>query len=373
MFRKLMGSSPVIRAFAIILVVVGAALPFLAESFTLMRFSYVLQMALAVLSLNLLTGLAGQINLGQAAFVGLGAYTVVILNTTYSLTVLTASIIAIAVTAGVGLIIGLPSLRLRGLYVTLTSLGLAIIFPVVIQASREHTGGTAGMALATPVTAPAWTGFDDTQWVYLVSFVITTVCCVLVRNLKNSRMGRALQASRDHETVGQAFGIRPSTIKLTTIGISSALAGLSGCLFAMQRQFVSPGDFTLLRAIDYFVGMALGGSTSILGAVFGGGFLEFAPRWISDAGFAPVLSPLLYAVILWLVVIFLPGGVSGACRTLIDRMTGLFAARSEAAGAPINPGESTPKITTAIAKKRPEDSDIPAPVLDSDDDKTRSI
>ncbi|MGI5219227.1 branched-chain amino acid ABC transporter permease [Nocardia sp. CA-290969] len=333
-----------------------------------MQFSYVLQLTLAVLSLNLLTGLAGQINLGQAAFVGLGAYTVVILNSTYSLTVLSASVVAIVVTGVVGLIVGLPSLRLRGLYVTLTSLGLAIIFPVIIQAAREHTGGTAGMALATPVTAPAWTGFDDTQWVYSVSFVVTVICCVLVRNLKNSRMGRALQASRDHETVGQAFGIRPATIKLTTIAISSALAGVSGCLFAMQRQFVSPGDFTLVRAIDYFVGMALGGSASILGAVFGGGFLEFAPRWISDAGLAPVLSPLLYAVILWLVVIFLPGGASGACRALIDRATNLVVAQFAASGPRTRSGTGTSENSAAVAEQEPAETEE----FDSDGDKARS-
>jgi branched-chain amino acid transport system permease protein len=308
---------------------VALILPWVLVPYELSKVATVLQISLAVLSMNLLVGLCGQISLGQSAFVGIGAYGTTILVTTYQWSMVAAGVAAVVVSALAGLLVGLPALRLRGLYLALTSLGIAIVFPTLIQSARELTGGTSGMGLGRPLFAPAGSGLDDTQFVYLVSLGITVAILVLVRNIKASRMGRALQAVRDREVVSEAFGVRVATTKLFCFMISAGIAGVSGFLFAIQHQFVAPEDFGLAASIDYFVGMAVGGQVSILGAVAGGAFLEYMPDVIESSGIDQVLTQLIYGVILIGVMLFFREGLAGGATAVVSRLSRRLGYRPE--------------------------------------------
>jgi branched-chain amino acid transport system permease protein len=306
---------------------IALALPWVLESFSLGRVSAVLQLSIAVLSMNLLVGLNGQLSIGQAAFVGLGAYACALLmNAGWPF--FAALVVASLLAALAGLIVGLPSLRLRGLYVALTSLGIAIVFPTVIQATQSFTGGTAGLGLTDLVAAPNGLDLNPDQWIYFITLAVAAVVFFLVRNLKHSRMGRALQALRDHQEVAEAFGVHAATAKVLCFAISAGIAGASGCLFALQRQYVSPADFSLTASIDLFVGMAVGGATSVFGALIGGGFLQYAPVLIEDTGIESIFTPLVYGLVLILSMIFFRKGVTGAFSSLWRRVEGGGSRRS---------------------------------------------
>ena len=306
----------------VVLLVLALTLPWLLSPYELGRVSIAYQLTLAVLSLTLLIGLCGQISLGQSAFVGLGAYTTTILVADYRWSFAAAAVAAVVVTGLLGLLVGLPALRLRGIYVALTSLGIAMVFPTILQSADGLTGGTGGKGLGVPLLPPLGSGLDPTQFVYLITLAITVGVLVLVHNIKSSRMGRALQAIRDQEHVSEAFGIRVGWTKLLCFMISSAIAGLSGVLFAIQRQFVSPGDFGLDASIDYFVGMAVGGKTSILGSVVGGGFLEYTPGLIEMSGIDLVFKPLVYGLILIAIMRYARDGLAGAATKVLSRLSG---------------------------------------------------
>lgn len=303
--------------FPIAVVVVLLILPWTLAPFTLSQVAASAQIALVVLSLNLLVGMAGQISLGQAAFVGVGAYTVTVLVADAGMDFALASVIAVVVSAFVGLLVGLPSLRLKGVYVALSSIGIAIVFPSIIQSMSDITGGTAGKSLMMRIVPPP--GLTSAQWVYLVSILVVIVAFVLVRNIKESRMGYALRAIRDNQLVSETFGVQAGRAKLVCFMISAGLAGAAGCLFALQRQFVSPADFGLLKSIDYFVGMAVGGQSSVMGAAVGGVFLEYAPQVIREIGLDRLLTPLIYGVLLVIVMISFRHGIAGAIDAALRR------------------------------------------------------
>jgi branched-chain amino acid transport system permease protein len=295
------------------LLVLAVVLPWMLDPYSVTRVSALIQTSIAVLSLNLVMGLAGQISVGQATFVGVGAYTSTILTAQHGWNFWLACVAAILVSAGLGLVVGLPALRLRGLYVALTSLGIAIVFPTVVQAAESVTGGSVGLSLDPLPESPVGS-LEVDQWIYYVSLAVMVVIFVLVRNLKQSRIGRALQAMRDQETVAESFGVRIAVTKLMVFTISAGIAGASGCLFALQNAFVSPSDFGLTASIDLFVGTAVGGQTSVFGAILGGGFLEYAPTVIADTGIDPILTPLVYGLILIAAMIFFRDGLAGLPR-----------------------------------------------------------
>lgn len=297
-----------------------AAAPLLLSAHSMTLLMGVVPFALAVLGMNLLTGMNGQISIGHSAFFGIGAYTVAVLVERQGWSYLSAGIVGVGAAAVAGLIVGLPALRLRGLYVAITTLGIALTFPGLIEKFRDTTGGNEGLYVVEQLLPPAWLALQPSAWVYYVSFVILAVCLVLVHNLRNSKVGRALIAVRDHDRVAESFGVELAWTKVVTFVLSAMLAGLGGVLFLVQQQFVGPQSFSLHLAINLFVGMAIGGANSVSGAVIGGVFLQYAPLWTQRVGFDPVLTPALYGVILIVIMLFMREGIAGMVSKLVRRL-----------------------------------------------------
>lgn len=274
-------------------------------------FIRVLCLAFAAIGLNLLTGYSGLISVGHGAFFGLGAYTTAILVADHGWSHWLA-LVASAVAAFVlGVIVGLPALRIKGLYLALVTLALATLFPEFVKRFDELTGGTQGLRVPR-VNAPEWTGLENDQWQYYVILTLLVIAFVLVRNLVRSRVGRALIASRDNETAAETMGVHLALYRVVTFGISAMLAGIGGALLVWRDNFVDPGQYGIDLSITILVAVVVGGAATLLGPPIGAFFVTFLPEWIPSE--YPELSPVIFGSSLIVLMLVAPGGVMGLVR-----------------------------------------------------------
>ncbi len=296
-----------------LLAVALVALPFLFSSYRVGQFTLVAAYAVAVLGLNLLVGYSGQISLGHGASFALGAYVSAILITDYSFPAYTTVPLAAVVCFGAGFLLGLPALRLRGLYLAILTLGLAVATPQLIKRFDGLTNGTQGINVEQP-GAPAWSGLADDQFLYLVTLAFTVVMFVLAARLVRGRVGRALIAIRDNETAAKAQGVNPARYKTLAFATGSLYAGVGGALYVFSIGFVAPESFTLVVSFSFLAAVVVGGLATIGGAVFGALFIEFVPVYAGDVDEA--LAGVIYGAVLIAFMYALPGGVMGGLRKL---------------------------------------------------------
>lgn len=299
-----------------LLAAVLVALPFFFTSYRVGQFTLVCAYAVAVLGLNLLVGYSGQISLGHGASFALGAYVSAILITDAGFPALATVPVAAAVCFAAGLLLGLPALRLRGLYLAILTLGLAVATPQLIKRFDGLTGGTQGINVEQP-TAPAWTGLADDQFLYFLTLAFTVVMFVLAARLVRGRVGRALIAIRDNETAARAQGVNPARYKTLAFATGSLYAGVGGALYVFSIGFVAPESFTLVVSFSFLAAIVVGGLATIGGAVFGALFIEFVPVYAGDVDEA--LAGVIYGAVLIAFMYALPGGVMGALRKLRDK------------------------------------------------------
>ena len=207
-------------------------LPFGASETDVGLFSDAMAFAVAVMGLNIVTGLSGQVSLGHSAFMGTGAFTTAILVADHDWSFFATVPVAALLCFAIGIIVGVPALRLKGLYLALATLGLSIIFPKVVE-TYDFTGGTNGKRLGRKrLVPPEWTHLDrQTErhiWIYFVVLSITVVLFVIARNLFRSRPGRALIALRDNPIGAEVSGVDLARYKVMAFGLSSAYAGIAG-------------------------------------------------------------------------------------------------------------------------------------------------
>ena len=312
-----------LAAYAVVLVVL-CILPFQFPSFRVEQFCVWMAIAIAACGLNLLTGYNGQISVGHGALYGVGAYTTAILITDGGWPFPAAMAGAAVVSFVVGVVVGLPALRIKGLYLALVTLAVATLFPLAVEQFPDLTGGSGGLTITSPqlyrgqirdrrIQFEPPGGLAPDQWKYFIFLAITIVCFVLTRNLVRSRMGRALVAVRDNETAAEVSGVPTSTVKILTFGLSSALAGIGGSVFALNAGEVRPSSFTIFVSIYFLVAVVVGGAASIvgpaIGAVFFGVFTDFLapelPERIKPA------TPVILGVLLIVLMLTAPGGVVG--------------------------------------------------------------
>jgi branched-chain amino acid transport system permease protein len=297
-------------------VVVAVLIPFFFAPFRNNQFSLVLAYAVAVLGLNLLVGYNGQISLGHGFFFALGAYTSALLiakeSVPYLLTVPAAGLMAFAV----GYLFGIPALRLRGLYLALVTLSLAVAAPQIIKRWGGLTGGTSGLTVNQP-TAPGGIVAND-QWIYFVTLAIAAIMFVLAWNLVRGQTGRAIMAIRDNELPAKTMGIDVARVKTSVFAVSAGFAGVAGALYVFTVGFVAPESFTVTLSLGLLAAMVVGGLGSVPGAVFGAFFIEFVPNWAGDVNQA--LTGVIYGAVLIAFMFLLPGGVA-SLGTRIKRLT----------------------------------------------------
>jgi branched-chain amino acid transport system permease protein len=289
--------------------------------------------ALIVIGLSLLFGYAGQISLGHAAFFGLGAYTCGVLTSAHAWPWPLAALAATVVAATGGLALALPSLRLRGHYLAMATLGFSEIALVGFTELKSVTGGTDGLS-GIPYATMGPLKIATPAGNYLLVWAVVVVAFVLARNMVVSRPGRALRALHGSEAGARACGIDISRTKVQVFTLSAALAGLAGALYASYVGFISPSSFTLALSISLVAMVALGGMGSLPGAVLAAVGLTLLPFMNALLpGLPPAAVAFLqdwntdiYGLVLILVMLFMPGGLAGAFRRLARRL------RAQAAG-----------------------------------------
>jgi len=296
-----------------VVLVLAIVLPFFFNAYRVGQFTQAMALGIAVLGLNLLVGYSGQISLGHGAFFALGAYTSAIAIVDLDVPYLLALPLAGAVCAVAGFLLGLPALRLRGLYLALVTLGVAIATPQVIKRAEGLTGGTQGMTV-DKVTAPAWSGLADDQWLYFVTLAVTALMFVLAAFLVRGRVGRALVAIRDNEIAARTMGVDLARFKTGTFAASAMYAGVGGALFTLPLGFLAPESFPLALSFAFLAAIVVGGLATIAGALFGALFIEFVPVYAADVDEA--LAGVIYGGVLILFMYLLPGGVMGLIRKI---------------------------------------------------------
>ena len=302
----------------LIVAVVAVSVPFSFPPFRVSQFTLALAYAVAALGLNLLIGYTGQISLGHGAFFAVGAYSTAVLMSKTGAPDLVAIPLAGALAFAAGLLLGIPALRLRGHYLALVTLGVAVATPQLIKRFDGLTGGTQGLSAGSPAP-PAWLGLAQDQYLYMVALVVAALAFAMAANLVRGRVGRALVAIRSGEISARATGVNLTTFKLRTFALSAMLAGVGGALYAYAVGFVAPESFTIAVSFVFLAAIVVGGLGTIAGALFGALFIQFVPVYTSDINEA--LAGVLYGGVLILFMYVLPGGVVGLGRRLFSWIT----------------------------------------------------
>lgn len=309
------------KAWFALFIVLLLAIPFAVGPLWLDLANQILLGSIGAVALMLLTGFAGQISLGHAGLLAAGAFTTGILFKELAAPFWVTLPASAAVGAALGLVFGLPSLRLRGLYLAVSTLALHFI---VIHAGAEYEtkrGYSTGILVDSPLT-------DARQW-YFALLAASALTILFSLNLLRSRTGRAWRAIHGREAVAEALGISVRGAKLSAFVISSALTAVAGCLFAYFRGFVSVEAFSLYLTIQYVAMIIVGGMGSILGAVLGTIFVVLFPYAIdalmAASGLGERLSSVVFAVnyaafglVMILFLVFEPQGLVGIWRRVRD-------------------------------------------------------
>ena len=305
----------------VLLLIVAAVFPTATFSgYHLFQLTMVVVYAIAILGLAILTGINGQISLGHGAFYAIGAYTTAILMASWDVPYWLTLPISALVCAGVGFLVGLPALRLGGLYLALTTFALAVAIPQILKHKlfEDWTGGVQGLVIDKP-EAPFGLNLTSDQWLYLFSLGVATALYVLAINLTQGRIGRAMRAVRDHAVAAEAMGINLAMLKTRTFAVSAMYTGLAGSLGAMAVAFVAPDSFTVFLSITFFVGLVAGGAASIGGTVLGAVFIEFVPNLADKVSKAAPGA--VYGVILIAIMFLMPQGAGGFVASIWRKLT----------------------------------------------------
>ena len=299
-----------------LLMLVLLAAPWLFAEYYLAQLTFVLIYSIVGLGLMLLAGFTGLFSIGHAAFLGVGAYAeAVFVNMGLPFPV--ALVLAGALAAAVGVVVGLPALRVKGIYLGIATLSFGFIVEEVLARWESVTRGNTGMH----VGAPDLFGFklDTGASFYFLCLAITIAATLAILNLLRSPTGRAFVAIRDSEISAQSMGIHLARYKTLSFALSAALAGVGGALYAHKLSFISPDQFGILQSIDLLLMVVIGGLGSVHGAFLGAIFLISMPQvialskdWLPAAvGQAPGLQAMVYGTVLIAFVLFEPLGLYG--------------------------------------------------------------
>lgn len=292
------------------------AAPWVFSEYWLAQLTFVLIYAVVGLGLMLLSGFTGLFSLGHAAFLGVGAYTQAAL-TNAGVPAPIALVLAGLISAAVGMVVGLPALRVKGIYLAIATLAFGFIVEEVFARWERVTGGNAGIHIKAPDVFGLV--LDTDVSFYFACLVVTVIATLGVLNLLRSPTGRAFVAIRDSEVSAQSMGIHLARYKTLSFAISAALAGIGGALYAHKLKFISPDQFNILQSVDLVLMIVIGGIGSIHGAFLGAIFLITMPQIINltkdylpaTIGQAPGLQGLVYGLVLIGFVLFEPLGLYG--------------------------------------------------------------
>ena len=265
-------------------------------------------------SLNLINGYTGQFSLGHAGFMAVGAYVGVVATVKFGLPLIVALLLGAAAAGFLGFLIGLPTLRLRGDYLAIATLGLGEIIRIVIM-NIDYVGGAAGFK-----GIPHYTNF---AWVFFV--MLATL--FFIKNFVNSSHGRACIAIRENEIAAEAMGVNTTKYKVTAFTLGAAFAGVAGGLFAHQFYLISPNSFTFMASFNYLIMVVMGGLGSITGSIAGAFVVTFISAALASF---PEVRMIIYAIALILMMFYRPQGLFGymevtnlkPIKKILDKISG---------------------------------------------------
>jgi branched-chain amino acid transport system permease protein len=297
--------------------------PYYFEPSVNQTLSRAIYFAVAAMGLNLLTGFNGQVSIGHGAFFGIGAFTTAILMKDHGLSFEATIPLAAGLSAIVGALVGIPALRVRGLYLALVTLGLAVLFPRI---ANKYVDTPTDIPFVQPPRQEFGSLLDalaDDQWQYLEALVIAAVLFLLAWNLTKSRVGRAMVAVRDQELAASTLGIDVARVKVYTFALSAAYAGIAGSLSVMVEGAADATDPVLAfrNSIEFLVAVVIGGTATIAGPAVGALVLILL-REETDGLIEgkEMLTPAIFGGALIAMVFLLPGGIMGGLRKLADRI-----------------------------------------------------
>ena len=287
------------------------AFPFVADEYWLYLACLVAINIASTTGLNILTGYTGLVSMGQAAFMGMGAYTTAILQMRYGTPMLLNLLAGGLVAMLAGVLVGLPSLRVKGLYLAIATIAAGVIAHFVFSHFTSLTGGNAGLSL--PPARLFGVELDTSFKLYWVIVPVTLLGLLGAANLFRTRIGRAFIAIRDRDISAAVLGIPLLPYKLLSFAISSFYAGVAGGLFAYFFRAVTPESFPLLMSIFFLAAVIVGGMGTVLGSVLGAVFMTLVPELLKlIVGWLPlgdsatlILSPVRTIVFGALIVLFL--------------------------------------------------------------------
>jgi branched-chain amino acid transport system permease protein len=301
MSRRLVTASLAAAAVGIVVVI----LPFVLDGFHEGIVSDVAIYYIAIVGLNILTGYTGQISIGHGAFMMIGGYTTVIMSHDHHTNLIATLPLAAAVTFVCGLLVGLPALRLSGVYLALATFALAVSVPQLPLKFSKFLGGSNG--LQTDHTVSHF-------WLYAVSWSCAAIAFVAAWILLRGRIGRAFRSVRDSKVAAVSSGVSLPIYKTFAFGVSAAYAGVAGSLFVLATNgFAQPNEFGILLSLKILIGAAVAGLGSLWGVVVGAVFVGLLPEISSSV---PFIGPshgqdLVFGLVVILVMLLLPNGFAG--------------------------------------------------------------
>lgn len=288
------------------------------------------------ISLNIVFGYTGQISVGHAAFYAIGAYVSSLLMVRLGVSFWLATPLGILASAIVGLVLGLPTLRLRHYYLAMATLGFGVVIQVLLKQLDWLTEGVVGVI---GIPRPSLFGLelgDEVSYYYLV-LLSTLVTLILTGNLVSTGIGRALIAIRENEAAAASLGINTTKYKLIAFMLSTAFAGFAGSLYASLTKYISPDSFTIEHSIMILMVVILGGLGSNVGSVIGGVLFVLLPEAVRFMGDYQLV---LYSVVLIIFTVFAPRGITGLISDLATRISRSRAASRAPSLAPAKEGQA---------------------------------
>lgn len=308
MFKKIIRFIAVYqRSIIIVLLAVALAFPFLVKSRYILRMGTLcLMYVMLTLGLNLVTGYMGQMSFGQAAFWGIGSYTAAILIVKTGLPTIPAMLAAMVVSGFFGFLVALPSLKLKGYYLTIVTMGFCEIIRLV-ELNSSFTGGSLGMP-----NIPAFSFFGATfktpRAIYLIALALVILITIVVKNLVSSSFGLSVKAIRDDDAVAETMGINIVHTKRVTFVISAMIAGLAGAFYAQYITFIHPSIYTTAASQELIVMIILGGLGSLPGSFLGAIVLTVLPELMRDL---MEYRMFVYGALMIIMMIVKPDGLLG--------------------------------------------------------------
>jgi branched-chain amino acid transport system permease protein len=279
--------------------------------------------AIMAMSVNMIVGITGQLSLGQAGFLAIGAYSCIFFNLDMGLPIPLAVFCAVIVTTIAGFLIGFPVLKLTGDYLAIVTLGFGEIIRVVFINLKALTGGPNGRSFTTSMVL-------NGQLAFIFTTATLVVILALLQNFLRSTYGRAIKACREDEIAANANGINIFRYKMIGFVIAAFIAGIGGCVYALVVGFVKPDMAQFLRSIDFLIYVVLGGMGSMTGSILAAYVLTYLQEFLR---FLQDYRLLIYPIILIFVMLFRPKGLMGmkefSIVGFVDKMSGKFLKRAK--------------------------------------------